>query len=215
MLLVIKALLLWMAGKLLLRLLLLVRLLRRALCIALPEARNRRRTYGAVRLWVRHYKKLGNISLLRGNKIGRPLAHHGHNNDLQSPQSYVTENPQKSCGGNTRRDLGAFVISHSNQRSAPHTQAAIRPPKNRSMQELDEPIHLNPTTPKVGIQLASRPQGRLPLSKSVYLRVVGRVCTRPPPGITVRKRSFGAKEKMARGVVTTSQRFSRWQCQFE
>lgn len=66
MLLVIKPLLLRIAGKLLLRLLFLVGLLRRALCIALREARNGRRTYGALRLRVSHYKNLGNVKVCYG-----------------------------------------------------------------------------------------------------------------------------------------------------
>lgn len=40
----------------------------------------------------------------------------------------------------------------------PRTRVVIRTPNNGSMQELDEPVHLSPTTNKVGIQLSCRPQ---------------------------------------------------------
>lgn len=57
-LLMVEALVLRVASKLLLSLLLLVRLLRRALRVPLHEARGWRRTHGVLRILVTHYKKL-------------------------------------------------------------------------------------------------------------------------------------------------------------
>lgn len=56
--LMLEALVLGVATKLLLSLLFLVRLLRRALRIPLHEARGWRRTHGVLRILVTHYKKL-------------------------------------------------------------------------------------------------------------------------------------------------------------
>lgn len=166
MLLMIKSLLLRTARELLLRLLFRVRLLRRALRIALPEARNRRRTHGALRLWVTHYKKLGNNKICYGD-----LELEGQNTlatlwNSKAP-SLKRRRVSGRHAGRTHRSISAcwmiefYLPQQPKERRRLNliplrTHSVIWPAEQTSMLLLNEPVQLNQTIHRSEAQLTIR-----------------------------------------------------------